>query len=76
MAVKKKKRKSKPKASTTRAREVALDRDWEAEDDVRTLTRAQEIQNSKPRLARAAKMAKKNAVEATKIAKQLKRKRK
>jgi hypothetical protein len=32
--------------------------DWEAEDDVRTLVRAAEIQKDKPRLARAKAKAK------------------
>lgn len=41
---------------------------WQAEDDMRTLTRAQEIQADKSRMARVASVAKQQAAAATKVA--------
>lgn len=41
---------------------------WQAEDDVRTLMRAQEIQADRARMARAASIAKQKAAEASRVA--------
>lgn len=41
---------------------------WQAEDDVRTLIRADEIKKDKSRMARAKRMAKKQAAKAKKVA--------
>jgi len=41
---------------------------WQAEDDMRTLTRAQEIQADRARMARVASIAKQQAMAATKVA--------
>lgn len=53
-----------PSVRSTRAEEAK----WQAEDDVRTLMRAQEIQADRARMARAAQIAKQKAAEASRIA--------
>lgn len=40
-----------------------MERDWQAEDDLRTLVRAREIQNDKERLKRARALAQKQMKE-------------
>lgn len=49
---------------------------WQAEEDVRTLMRAEEIQKDRGRMARARKVAKEQAAEATKVANKLTRRSK
>lgn len=44
---------------------------WQVEDDMRTLTRAQEIQADKARMARVGQLAKKQIVTIQKVAKTL-----
>lgn len=55
---------------------TAQEQKWQAEDDVRTLTRAKEIMEDKARMKRAKVMAESQAAEAAKVAAQLKRKAK
>jgi hypothetical protein len=47
---------------------TAMDREYQAEDDVRTLIRAEEIKKDALRLKRAQSAAKKKADEAMKVA--------
>lgn len=53
-----------PNARSMRSEEAK----WQAEDDVRTLMRAQEIQADRARMARAGQIAKQKAAEASRIA--------
>ena len=52
----------------TKATPMKAEARWQAEDDMRTLTRAQEIQADKSRMARVASVAKQQAAAATKVA--------
>ncbi len=47
---------------------IANNKNWQAEDDMRTLMRAEEIQKDKTRLSMAAKLAAQKAKEAQKVA--------
>lgn len=49
----------------------AQEEKWQAEDDVRTLMRADEISKDKARMARARKVAEQQATEAKKVAARL-----
>ncbi|MDH0900726.1 hypothetical protein N5C12_15380 [Comamonas aquatica] len=51
-------------------RGIAMDKEWQAEDDMRTLVRAEEIRKDPKRLKAAQAMAKKRADELKSLAPQ------
>ena len=51
-------------------RGIAMDKEWQAEDDMRTLVRAEEIRKAPKRLKAAQAMAKKRADELKSLAPQ------
>ncbi|WP_260675329.1 hypothetical protein [Comamonas aquatica] len=51
-------------------RGIAMDKEWQAEDDMRTLVRAEEIRKDTKRLKAAQAMAKKRADELKSLAPQ------
>lgn len=55
------------KKSDTKAAYPMVDRNWQAEDDLRTLMRACEIRKDKDRFAAAKKLAKKKLADLKKI---------
>ena len=71
MATKRKKKAARRKVEVLSGPSQTDERRWQAEDDVRTLTRAEEIKNDRGRLSRAQAMAKKQAAEAAKVANSL-----
>lgn len=52
----------------TKAVDVGPDAEWQAEDDMRTLARAEEIRRDPKRLAKAKDMAKKKLAELKTVA--------
>lgn len=52
-------------------RGIAIDKEWQAEDDMRTLVRAEEIRKDPKRLKAAQAMAKKRADELKSLAPQV-----
>ena len=60
-------KKSSPAANSIKSQEAK----WQAEDDVRTLMRADEIKADKSRMIMAKQIAKKQAADAAKIAAKL-----
>lgn len=66
-----KKRKS-SKLTTLRGPSQSEEQKWQAEEDVRTLMRADEIKSNRARMARAKRMALEQAKEAAKVAGKIK----
>lgn len=52
------------------ARSIGMDKEWQAEDDMRTLVRAEEIRKDPKRLKAAQQLAKKRAEELNALNKQ------
>ena len=69
----KKKASTKKKPASKRSVRISQDDKWQAEDDVRTLMRAEEIQSDRKRMTKAKQVAKQQAAETAKVAAKLNR---
>ena len=59
-------------ATKAKGMAIEMDKEWEAEDDVRTLMRAEEIRADKGRMEKAKALAAKKAAAVSKLASSLK----